>query len=91
MSKVFDGVGAAEGIGAGRVHILTWGVPDVPHQSVEPEAVEDGKARTSAPSASVRQVRERSREVRAPHCSRSSASEAPQPGTALPASETASI
>ena len=40
MSKVFDGVGASEGIGAGRVHMLTWGVPDVPHQSVEPDAVE---------------------------------------------------
>ena len=37
MSKVFDGVGASEGIGAGRVHILTWGVPEVPHRSVEPE------------------------------------------------------
>ncbi len=40
MSKVFDGIGASEGIGAGRVHILTWGVPDVPHRSVEPAAVE---------------------------------------------------
>ena len=40
MSKVFDGVGASEGIGAGRVHILAWGVPDVPHRSVEPDAVE---------------------------------------------------
>ncbi len=40
MSKVFDGIGASEGIGAGRVHILTWGVPDVPHRSVEPDAVE---------------------------------------------------
>ena len=40
MSKVFDGLGASEGIGAGRVHILTWGVPEVPHQSVEPEDVE---------------------------------------------------
>ena len=40
MSKVFDGVGASEGIGAGRVHVLTWGVPDVPHQSVERDAVE---------------------------------------------------
>ena len=40
MSKVFDGLGASEGIGAGRVHILTWGVPDVPHRSIEPEGVE---------------------------------------------------
>ena len=40
MSKVFDGIGASEGIGAGRVHILNWGVPEVPHQSVEPDAVD---------------------------------------------------
>lgn len=40
MSKVFDGLGASEGIGAGRVHILTWGVPEVPHQSIEPDAVD---------------------------------------------------
>lgn len=40
MSKVFDGIGASEGIGAGRVHLLTWGVPDVPHRSVERDEVE---------------------------------------------------
>ena len=41
MSKVFDGIGASEGIGAGRVHILTWGVPEVPHESIEPDVVAD--------------------------------------------------
>lgn len=40
MSKVFDGVGASEGIGSGRVHIVTWGVPEVPHESVAPEQVQ---------------------------------------------------
>lgn len=40
MSKVFDGIGASEGIGAGRVHLLTWGPPDVPHRSVERDEVE---------------------------------------------------
>ena len=40
MSKVFDGIGASEGIGAGRVHLLTWGAPDVPHRSVERDEVE---------------------------------------------------
>ena len=41
MSKVFDGIGASEGIGAGRVHILTWGVPEVPHESIDPDVVAD--------------------------------------------------
>jgi phosphoenolpyruvate-protein phosphotransferase (PTS system enzyme I) len=40
VSKIFDGVGASEGIGAGPVHLLAWGVPDVPHETVEPDAVE---------------------------------------------------
>ena len=40
MSKVLDGIGASEGIGAGRVHILNWGVPEVPHRSVDPDDVE---------------------------------------------------
>jgi len=39
VSKVLDGIGASEGIGAGRVHILNWGVPDVPHRSIDPEEV----------------------------------------------------
>ena len=40
MSKVLDGIGASEGIGAGRVHILNWGVPEVPHRSIDPDDVE---------------------------------------------------
>ena len=40
MSKVLDGIGASEGIGAGRVHILNWGVPEVPHRLIEPDEVE---------------------------------------------------
>ena len=44
MSKVLDGIGASEGIGAGRVHILNWGVPDVPHRLIEPEEVEKEEA-----------------------------------------------
>ena len=39
MSKVLDGIGASEGIGAGRVHILNWGVPEVPHRVIEPNEV----------------------------------------------------
>ena len=44
MSKIFDGIGASEGIGAGRVHILNWGVPDVPHRSIDPDEVEKEEA-----------------------------------------------
>ena len=40
MSTVLDGIGASEGIGAGRVHILHWGVPEVPHRLVEPDEVD---------------------------------------------------
>ena len=40
MSKVLDGIGASEGIGAGRVHMLAWGVPEVPHRSIDPDEVE---------------------------------------------------
>ncbi len=40
MSQVFDGFPAAEGIAAGRVHMLRWGVPEVPHRMVEPDEVE---------------------------------------------------
>ncbi len=40
MSKVLDGIGASEGIGAGRVHILNWGVPEVPRRSIDADEVE---------------------------------------------------
>ena len=44
MSNVLDGIGASEGIGAGRVHILNWGVPEVPHRSIDPEEVDRQEA-----------------------------------------------
>ena len=44
MSNVLDGIGASEGIGAGRVHILNWGVPEVPHRSIDPDEVEGEEA-----------------------------------------------
>jgi len=40
MSKVFDGVGAAEGIGQGPIHLLDWRVPDVEHRTIGPDQVE---------------------------------------------------
>ena len=40
MSKVLDGIGASEGIGAGRVHILNWGVPEVPRRAIDADEVE---------------------------------------------------
>ena len=40
MSKVLDGIGASEGIGAGRVHILNWGVPEVPHRLIDSDEVD---------------------------------------------------
>ena len=40
MSRVLDGIGASEGIGAGRVHILNWGVPEVPHRSIDSDEVQ---------------------------------------------------
>jgi len=40
VSTVLDGFPASEGIAAGRVHVLRWGVPEVPHRMVEPDEVE---------------------------------------------------
>jgi phosphoenolpyruvate-protein kinase (PTS system EI component) len=40
MSTVFDGSPAAEGIGSGRVRVVKWAVPEVPHRMVEPREVE---------------------------------------------------
>jgi phosphotransferase system enzyme I (PtsI) len=37
--RVLDGFPAAEGIALGRVHILRWGVPKVPHRMVAQEQV----------------------------------------------------
>jgi len=44
VHKVLDGIGASEGIGAGRVHILNWGVPEVPHRLIDPDEVEGEEA-----------------------------------------------
>lgn len=40
MSTVLDGSPAAEGIVSGKVFLLHWGVPVVPHETVPSEAVE---------------------------------------------------
>jgi phosphotransferase system enzyme I (PtsI) len=41
MEQVLQGVPGAEGIASGVVHLMEWGVPRVPHQSVEPGEVEE--------------------------------------------------
>ncbi len=40
MSTVRDGSPASEGIALGKVHILHWGVPTVPHRTLEADAVD---------------------------------------------------
>ncbi|MEJ2203818.1 MAG: phosphoenolpyruvate--protein phosphotransferase [Gemmatimonadota bacterium] len=40
MSRTLDGSPASEGIAAGPVFILHWGVPLVPHETVSPDCVE---------------------------------------------------
>ncbi len=37
--QVLDGFPAAEGIGLGPVHLVRWGVPEVPHRTVSAEEV----------------------------------------------------
>lgn len=39
MSRILDGSPAAEGIASGKVFLLEWGVPVVPHETVDPDAV----------------------------------------------------
>jgi phosphoenolpyruvate-protein phosphotransferase (PTS system enzyme I) len=39
-SRIFDGVGASEGIGAGPIHLLNWGVPEVPHRTISKDEIE---------------------------------------------------
>ena len=39
MRAVFRGYAASRGMGEGVVHLLSWRVPDVPHEMVEREAV----------------------------------------------------
>ena len=41
MSHILDGLPAAEGLASGRVFLLEWGVPTVPHETVAIEAVPD--------------------------------------------------
>ncbi|MBE0618722.1 MAG: phosphoenolpyruvate--protein phosphotransferase, partial [Proteobacteria bacterium] len=38
MSQILDGLAASEGIAQGRIFVLEWGVPKVPHETVPPEA-----------------------------------------------------
>ncbi len=40
MSVVRDGIAIAEGISFGPIRILSWGVPDVPHRTVDESEVE---------------------------------------------------
>ncbi|HSW28326.1 MAG TPA: phosphoenolpyruvate--protein phosphotransferase [Longimicrobiales bacterium] len=39
MSQVLDGLPASEGIAHGRIFRLEWGIPNVPHETVPPDAV----------------------------------------------------
>ncbi len=61
MAMVRDGFPAAEGLVTGPVHVLRWGVPEVPHQTIPEGQVEEEVAR-------FHEVREwakgRTREVR---------------------------
>ena len=41
MSTVLDGLAASEGIGLGPVRVLSWGVPEVPHEILLEAQVED--------------------------------------------------
>lgn len=40
MSETLDGFPASEGIAWGRVRTIAWGVPKVPHEVVDPSAIE---------------------------------------------------
>ena len=40
MSIVLNGLAASEGIGLGPVHILSWGVPKVPHEIITEKQVD---------------------------------------------------
>ena len=54
MSRVFDGSPASEGMGTGRVRVVDWAVPRVPHRMVEPEAVDAEVERFKAARDRVR-------------------------------------
>ncbi|MGD8321126.1 MAG: phosphoenolpyruvate--protein phosphotransferase [Gemmatimonadota bacterium] len=40
MSIILDGFPAAEGIASGKVFVLHWGIPSVPHETVPDDAIE---------------------------------------------------
>ncbi len=40
MSTFHDGLAVSEGIAMGPVHVLRWGIPDVPHETVAADEVE---------------------------------------------------
>ena len=40
MSTILDGFAAADGIVVGKALLIEWGVPEVPHEMVEPDEVE---------------------------------------------------
>ena len=40
MSIVLNGLSASEGIGLGPVHILSWGMPTVPHENITEKLVD---------------------------------------------------
>ena len=41
MPIVRDGFGVSEGIVEGKIHLLSWGIPEVVHRRVEADLVED--------------------------------------------------
>ncbi len=51
MSVVLDGSPASEGIASGRVFLVDWGVPTVPHETVPADRVEAELARFDAARA----------------------------------------
>lgn len=41
MSLVLDGLAASEGIGLGAVHLVSWGMPEVPHENISERQIEE--------------------------------------------------
>jgi phosphotransferase system enzyme I (PtsI) len=62
MSRVFDGSPASEGMGTGRVRVVDWAVPSVPHTMVEEGEVD---AEVERFHEARDQVRERLEELKA--------------------------
>ncbi|MGQ0646612.1 MAG: phosphoenolpyruvate--protein phosphotransferase [Gemmatimonadaceae bacterium] len=63
MERVLSGISASPGIVIGRVHLLHWEVPDVPHRIIPdddvPKEVERYRAAVAKAKARLEQVRER--------------------------------